>query len=199
MNDQQLTAVGGAQNFNTLLNADRSTGAGFEADLEFLPTGRTLVTAGVSYNRTEIDDPALGIVPGTAAGLTVLDPPLAGRPGVVSLHGNSLPNAPEWVVSVTAETGVPAGTAGEVFVSTDWAYRSEVNFFLYESVEFRDADLLEGGVRAGYARYDGSVEVALFGRNLTDNLSRTGGIDFNNLTGFVNEPRTWGVEVRRRI
>ena len=44
--------------------------------------------------------------------------------------------------------------------------------------------------------YDRSYEVAFFGRNITNDLSRTGGIDFNNLTGFVNEPRTWGVEFR---
>jgi len=54
----------------------------------------------------------------------------------------------------------------------------------------------EGGLRGGYATYDGSYEVALFARNITDDLSRTGGIDFNNLTGFVNEPRTWGIEFR---
>jgi len=26
-----------------------------------------------------------------------------------------------------------------------------------------------------------------------------GGIDFNNLTAFVNEPRTWGVQYIRRF
>ena len=27
----------------------------------------------------------------------------------------------------------------------------------------------------------------------------TGGIDFNNLTGFVNEPRTFGVQFRAAL
>ena len=36
--------------------------------------------------------------------------------------------------------------------------------------------------------------MALFGRNITDEIGLVGGIDFNNLTGFVNEPRLWGVE-----
>ncbi len=57
--------------------------------------------------------------------------------------------------------------------------------------------LIEGGLRVGYTTYDRMWEVAAFGRNITDSLVRTGGIDFNNLTGFVNEPRTFGVEVRR--
>jgi iron complex outermembrane receptor protein len=197
MDDQQLTAVGGAQNFNTLLNADKSTGVGFEADVDLLPTNQIYVTVGTSYNKTEIDDPELGTVPGAAAGLTVLDPAVPGNPGVVSIDGNSLPNAPEWVVNATARVGMPVGTQGEIFVYTDWAYRSEVNFFLYESVEFMEKSLVEGGLRVGYAPFDRSYEVAFFARNITDDFSRTGGIDFNNLTGFVNEPRTFGVEVRR--
>ena len=40
--------------------------------------------------------------------------------------------------------------SGEFFVYTDWAYRSEVNFFLYESAEFTGEQLLEGGLRVGY-------------------------------------------------
>jgi iron complex outermembrane receptor protein len=199
MDDQQLTAVGGAQNFNTLLNADKSTGVGFEADVDLLPTNHVYITVGTSYNKTEIDDPELGTVPGAATGLTVLDPDIPGNPGVVSIDGNSLPNAPEWVFNATARVGMPVGTQGEIFVYTDWAYRSEVNFFLYESVEFMEKSLVEGGLRVGYAPFDRSYEVAFFARNIADDLSRTGGIDFNNLTGFLNEPRTFGVEVRRNF
>jgi iron complex outermembrane receptor protein len=42
-------------------------------------------------------------------------------------------------------------------------------------------------------------EFALWGRNITDTEARTGGIDFNNLTGFVNEPRTVGAEAIYRF
>jgi iron complex outermembrane receptor protein len=145
MDDQQLTAVGGATNVNTLLNADKTTGAGFEADLEYLATPQLLLTAGLSYNKTEIDDPNLGTVPGNADSLTVLDPPIETGSSVVSINGNSLPNAPEWVINATARYGLPIGSAGEGFLHTDWAYRSKVQFFLYESEEFQDAYLVEGG------------------------------------------------------
>src|SRR3546814_4503212 len=85
---------------------------------------------------------------------------------------------------------MPVGEDGEFFVYTDWAYRSEVNFFLYESTEFRGKASLEGGLRIGYNWGYGDYEVALFGRNITDTTRIVGGIDFNNLTGFINEPRT---------
>ncbi|MDX2475255.1 MAG: TonB-dependent receptor [Candidatus Krumholzibacteria bacterium] len=199
MNDQQLTAVGGTSNFTRLLNAEETAGMGFELELEWLPTSAVLMTFGTGYNKTEIKDPNLGVAPGGAAGLTVLDPETSPGSGIVSIDGNSLPNAPEWVFNVTLRAAKPAGNSGEVFLYTDWAYRSEVSFFLYESTEFTEGSLVEGGLRVGYTTYDGIWELAAFGRNITDNLSRTGGIDFNNLTGFVNEPRTFGMEVRRRF
>ena len=198
MDDQQLTAVGGAGNFNTLLNADKSKGMGFEAELDFLVTDRLLATAGVSFNNTEIDDPDLTTQVGGAAGITVLDP-IATAPDIVSIDGNSLPNAPEWVANFTLRNGFPLGPKTEFFFFTDWAYRSEVSFFLYESVEFMESSLVEGGLRLGFAHIDGDYEIALFGRNILDDESRTGGIDFNNLLGFVNEPRTFGIEILRAL
>ena len=61
------------------------------------------------------------------------------------------------------------------------------------------AQHLEGGLRLGYAWNDGGYEMAVFGRNFTDEETIVGGIDFNNLTGFLNEPRTWGVEFKARF
>src|SRR3546814_7809475 len=90
------------------------------------------------------------------------------------------------VHNVTARFGMPVGDDGEFFVYTDWAYRSEVDFFLYESTEFRGTASLEGGLRIGYNWGYGDYEVALFGRNITDTTRIVGGIDFNNLTGFIN-------------
>ena len=109
-----------------------------------------------------------------------------------------MPQAPRHVYNLTARYGIPMGN-GEFFVYTDWAYRSKVNFFLYESVEFTGKPLLEGGLRAGYDWNYGDYELALFGRNITDRKVIVGGLDFNNLTGFLNEPRTWGVEFKAKF
>jgi len=37
-------------------------------------------------------------------------------------------------------------------------------------------------------------DIAGFVRNITNDESPTGGIDFNNLTSYVNEPRIYGIE-----
>ena len=194
--NQQLTAVGGLANFNQLINAKKSTGQGIEADMESYLTPDFLVTASASYNDTEIKDPNLFIQP-CGARCTVLDP--AGRvPGTVSINGNSLPNAPKVIGNITARYSVPMGN-GEMFFYTDWAYRSKVSFFLYESREFTGKSLVEGGLRVGYLWNAGDQELALFGRNILDKEVIVGGIDFNNLTGFINEPRILGLEYRVRF
>ena len=191
---QQLIAVGGATNSASLLNADKTIGQGFELDLEAYVTDSLLVTFGSSYNDTEIDDADLAVAV-CGGGCTVTDPTTIIGGGTYALvNGNSLPQAPKWVHNLTARWGIPAGDGAEFFVFTDWAYRSEVNFFLYESAEFTGKSSLEGGLRAGYNWNYGDYEVAVFGRNITDQTRIVGGIDFNNLTGFLNEPRTLGLE-----
>ena len=189
--DLQLTAVGGQSNFTTLLNADHVRGHGIEAELEARPARGLTLTAGLSYNHTKIDSPGLGVaVCGSFTPCTVTDPIIA--PGIASIDGNSLPQAPKWTVNWTAGYEHPVGN-GAIYAFTDWYYRSKIDFFLYKSVEFSDDKLLEGGLRIGYRtdRYD----VAGFVRNITNDESAVSAIDFNNLTAMVNEPRIWGVEL----
>ena len=204
LKDAQLTAVGGGVNANRLINADMVRGYGFEADIEFKPVPQLLLTAGLSYNNTSIQDTGLTTAACGATRVdtfpnvslcTPLDPiVVAAAPfsaAIVNIDGNSLPQSPKWIANWTARYGVPVGD-GEVYAFTDWAYRSKINFFLYESVEFQDKRMLEGGLRVGYKT--DAYDVSAFVRNITKDTSAVGGIDFNNLTGFVNEPRVWGVE-----
>ena len=196
VSDLQLTAVGGGANFNRLINAEHADGYGFEFNAEARPIDRLVLTAGLSYNHTEIDDPNLATQP-CGAPCTVLDPPGA-APGTVNIDGNSLPNAPRWVGNFTAGYSIPVGT-GELFAFTDWAYRSKVNFFLYQAKEFTGQYLLEGGLQLGYRAAGDKWEASVFGRNITNRIQLEGGIDFDNLTGFVNDPRTYGVQVKTKF
>jgi iron complex outermembrane recepter protein len=190
--DQQLTAVGGSGNANILLNAEKSTGQGFELDFQAYLTDSLLVTLGTGYNDTEIQDKNLAV--SVCAQCTVTDP--LDINGKALIDGNTLPQAPKWTHNLTARWGMPVGDGAEFYVHTDWVYRSKVNFFLYESVEFTGASYVEGGLRIGYNWNQGAYDVALYGRNITDELAILSGIDFNNLTGMINEPRTVGVEFK---
>ena len=77
---------------------------------------------------------------------------------------------------------------------TDWAYTGKINMPLYEAVEFKTDGQFEGGLRVGYRNLDTGWDIALFGRNITDEHNVLGFVDFSNNTGFVNEPRIWGIE-----
>ncbi len=193
MDDQQVTAVGGDTNFNRLVNVNQTKGYGFELDAELAALENLLLSANLSYNKTELNDNELTIP--VCAQCTVTNALTAD--GRAILDGNSLPHAPKWIANVTARWSTEVG-AGELYVYTDWSYRSDIDFFLYKSVEFEGKPLLEGGLRAGYMWNSGDFEyeVALYARNITDQERVIGGIDFNNLTGIVNEGRFVGVEFK---
>ncbi|HPF22060.1 MAG TPA: TonB-dependent receptor [Hyphomonas sp.] len=193
--DQQLTIVGGLDNSVSLFNADKSEGYGVEFDAEAALLDNLLVTAGLSYNKTEFKDDVI-IAPGCGGGCTVLDPAVYDGTTLLgcNISGNSFPNAPEWIANTTARYAIPLQN-GEVYAFTDWAYKGETNFFLYESVELGQEGYWEGGLKVGYKSERG-YDASVFVRNILDEEALEGAIDFNNLTGFVNEPRTYGVQLR---
>jgi len=191
---QQLTAVGGEYNVATLLNADKTEGHGVEADIEWTPSGHWLMTFGGSWNPTKIKDKNLTVAQ-CGGGCTVTNP--INADGLVLIDGNPLPNAPKFIFNGILNWRSNPATK-DFFGTLDFAYYSDKNFFLYESKEYHD-DSLEVGLRLGYAWSQARYEVALFGRNILDEKILRGGIDFDNLTGFTNEPRTVGLEFVARF
>lgn len=190
-NNLQFSAIGGLGNFNQLVNADGEAW-GFEADAEWLVTDNFLLTGGVGYADTEITEPNLLVAP-CGGGCTVTDPLVpVGMTQRALVTGNPFPQAPKWTWNVTARYSVPT-SKGELYLFTDWAGQSKTNFFLYESAEFSNDGSVEGGARLGMLCHDGKLDLALYVRNILDAEIVRGGIDFNNLTGFVNEPRIYGV------
>ena len=152
----------------------------------------------------KIDDPDLrDDLAGAAPSVTGLDPVVGSRPSPfgpanpdvieVSIDGNPLPRAPEWTYNLILQYSIPVNDA-EFYIHTDWNYRDDSNLFLHETVEFVADSRVLGGLRIGYRTEN--LDAALVGRNITDEISVDGGINFNNLTAFINEPAFWGVEVR---
>lgn len=201
VSDLQLTAIGGAGNFNQLINADKGEGYGIEIDGDvYLGAGFSLA-GGFAWNHTEIKDADLFV--GTCgAPCTITDPTVTvGTPSKVlaNINGNPFPQAPEYTANLTLNYVRPIGDDQELFASTDWVLRQDFNLFLYEAVEFRQDTQFEGGLRAGWRDLGRGLEAAAYVRNITDEANILGAIDFNNLTAFVNEPRMYGVELSKRF
>jgi len=200
--DMQLTAGSGSINQNRLVNAAKAEGQGFELDGQAIIARDWRTTLGLSYNDTKIKDPNLYVAPcGNAnfqflqanTGCTVLNAP--GPNGTVSINGNPLPRAPKWVWNWTLKYSTELGN-GELTVLTDWAYKDKYNMFLYEAKEYTAKSALEGGLRVGYGWANGKYEVAAYSRNITNHRQIIAAIDFDNLTGIVNEPRSYGVQFK---
>ena len=199
IDDIQFSAIGGGANNTALINADKGTGLGYEIDAQYLATDALTLTAGFSYNKTEIKDRTLSVYPcganATFAGNCTLNDALTPDNRAL-IDGNPFPQAPETIFNFTARYTIPAGEDGEFYVFTDWAFQGKTNIFLYDSVEFATDDNFEGGLRIGYENFADDYSIALFGRNITNEENLRGGIDFNNLTAIVNEPRIIGVEFK---
>ena len=196
--DKQLTAGSGTVNMNQLINADKVTGQGVELDFQANLSESVRMSVGGSYNDTEIKDADLFVQTcGNAQNNAATGCSVVGTPGPFAgtqrLNGNPLPRAPKWQGNFTLRYSVPVAD-GELYAFTDWAYRSTYNMFLYQAKEYKVKSLLEGGLRVGYKW--SNYEVAAFGRNITNRIQTVAAIDFDNLTGMVNEPRTLGVQLK---
>jgi len=194
IDDMQLTAIGGGGNLVQLVNADEGTGTGIDVDAELMISENFQMTLGFSISDTEIRDSSLVVLPCGSGACAPFDP-VDGN-GNAIIDGNPFPGAPDHTINFTARYSVPTDS-GEVFFFTDWARQGKTNFFLYEAREYFSDGNFEGGIRAGYIHGDGDWELSIFGRNITDEENLKGGIDFNNNTGFDNEPRVWGITFRK--
>jgi iron complex outermembrane receptor protein len=195
--DKQLTAGSGTINMNRLLNADKVTGQGIELDLQANLGYGFSGSAGYSYNDTEIKDKNVrvqycgNVANNAGLGCTPTNAGAPGFPGYSLIDGNDLPRAPRHQANFTLKYSTEVAN-GELYALTDWTYRSKYNFFLYTATEYTAKPLTEGGVRVGYKWGDGKYEVAAFGRNITNKIVLLSAIEFDNLTGMLNEPRTYG-------
>ena len=201
---QQLTAVGGVANQTQLLNAAKTVGHGAELEFEDRLTPELLLNLSASYNFTEIKDPNLAVgpcfnwsfaVPGLKC--TELNPLNAA--GNALVNGNPLPQAPKVIADISLRYGRPVRGADEAYVFTDWSYRSKANLFIDAEREFTEPAIWLGGLRLGYTWENKKYDAALFCRNCTNTVRLNGGINFENFTGFVNDPRIIGAQFSMKL
>ena len=194
VDDMQLTAVGGASNSTRLLNAKEGVGYGIEVEVDYVVTENLVISGGYGYSKTEIKESGLSTAP-CGSGLCTVKDRLDAN-GFAVIDGNPFQHAPEWTLNLELDYTRPLASGNELFFFTDWKWKGETNDFLYESIEYTTDTQFEGGLRFGYRNLEKNYEIGLFGRNITDEENLIGGIDFANLTGYVNQPRVWGAEAR---
>ena len=118
----------------------------------------------------------------------------------ISLAGNTLPNSPDFTASVGIEYTQPINGWGHAIMRTDYYYSDE-KFFNEFNDPVRAYQKAYGlwNARISFESLEGSWNLSLFGKNLTDEvlLSTTFVLpDFfgEGYVGFLNAPRTFGAE-----
>ncbi len=195
VSNQQLSAVGGNTTTTLLLNAAHTVGYGSELEFEIHPLPALTFNFASSLNITRIEDSSLSTA--VCFSCTVINP--LNKNGDALIDGNPLPQAAKWVADAAVRYDIPVADSGKLYAYSDLSYRSGVDFFLYESKEFDGPPLTQLGVRLGYEWSDGKYDAGLFCRNCTNQIRAIGGIDFDNLTAYINDPRIVGVKFRAKF
>jgi iron complex outermembrane recepter protein len=203
VNDQQLTIVGGGSSDVTeLISAKDTIGYGSELEFEMHPLSNLTFNFSGSYNFTKIEDPTLAVAaggavpPGDVLNPTFQVPGFFGPITYANINGNPLPEAPKWVADASLRYDFPLPTGGKLYVYTDFSYRTTMNIELYLAKEFQVPPLAQAGLRLGYTWHDDKYDVAVFCRNCTNEIRNIYDIDFDNLTGVINDPRIVGAQFR---
>ena len=112
------------------------------------------------------------------------------------IDGNPLPQAPEWIANFTLRYGMPVGN-GELLRlhRLGLPQRSELLPVRVGRVH-RQAACSRAACASATTGATASTKWPCSAATSPTRKSRVGGIDFNNLTGFINEPRIWGVQFK---
>lgn len=155
------------------------------ADINLLGTAENIIS-------TPFDNKYIG--PGCPNGVV----PCQGLPK--SLEGNSLPNAPEFSVSIGVSYIMPLSNGMEIVAGTDYYWQDEFYTRVFNTVNDKvdSWDVWNATVTLYSANRDWSI--GLWGRNLMDDDHVTGQYLGDQNVGlatnqFLLEPRLWGVSL----
>lgn len=197
LNAQSSTAGGGAV-FSGLTNLGDVETTGLEADLQWLPVDGLTLSLGLGWLDTEITavaDPGF-TDPDVVIGVTNI---LA---QVVPIIGNELNDAPRFSGNAIAryQFGLTSSLDAALQVDANWSddyYLSVSNepYSEEEGVTIVNARAqIMGGDEASWS-------VAIWGRNLTDEVFRTSTLDDGVFSNYSNwsRPRTYGITASYRF
>lgn len=186
----QATFVRATEASARLQNAGDVEITGLEVMLDWVPTERLGLSAGISLLDSEI------------VRTDVVLPPLDGSPET-TIKGNEIPNAPQVSFNGRITYSVPIGTSFALGLQTDFNYVDE-HFLEPNNREYLSEDgyfLING--RVTFMPNDGPWQVSVWGKNLGDEEYRSAAQDLAFALGFseiVNGvPLTWGVDFEYRF
>jgi iron complex outermembrane receptor protein len=187
--DQQFINVVGISNF--LENAGSSEIFGAEAEVWWRATERLTLQLGIGLLETEYTDLELR----DTSTLADLD-------DTITLDGNELISAPPLNVSLSADYDLYVGESGYLSMNVNANYQDEQWFSAYNDAagydQVREDAYTVYNARIGWYANDGSYQVALWGKNITDEEYKTYSINLQASFGLdyymIGDPMMFGLE-----
>lgn len=201
----QVSSFDPVTNLFATTNAASAKSKGLELETQFAATERLRLGLNVSYLDATYQDfknaPCWAgqAVLGTGCGPSAANPLVP----VQNLSGVVTPYAPEWSGTLTADyrveltNGLVLGFGGDLYSTSEFATLTDIN-----PRSFQDS-FTKINLRASLGRSDGRWEVALIGRNVTDELTAAfkntipGG--FFSVASFTEPPATVTLQVRAKF
>jgi iron complex outermembrane receptor protein len=192
-------------------NAAEATIKGIEFEVQALPVDNLELQLAATFLDAKYDRFTTVYGNCTAAN-QALDPRCAGRAGQVRLidaAGKTLNNAPDFKGTASARYTIPLSAGGRISLFGQVSHQGEVFFNADNSPSMIQDSYTVVDARIGYETGSGSLAVALFAKNLTDeeyfhnivqftSTSDTALDVFNvgHALGYPAPGRQWGLEVR---
>ncbi len=179
-------------------NAGEQEVNGFEFDAVIEPfEGLTLNLAGMYLDAQFNDFPNASVLAGSEADLAdgVAD-------GIGNLDGERPAGVPEFSGSFGFDYRRPFMDAGEWFLRADYQYESDVQVVqnVPDDVLSREIGMLNASLGI---QLDNGVEAMIWGRNINEDEFYTSGfpttLQPGSISAYPNQPRTYGVTVRKRF
>jgi iron complex outermembrane receptor protein len=187
----------------SLVNAGSETVRGVELDAGYRPISWLSLTTGVTYLDPKYDSFLRAPCVTFDTVRCPLDPVTQTRPLFRDLTGQRPAGISTWTVSTSATISHKLSNAVSGFLRGEYDYASKTQ--LTETVP---ADLSTFGVNTvnaslGFAVDRQKLEILFFVRNLTKNNTVNGAfptvVQPGSYTGYLNDPRTYGVTLTKRF
>ena len=171
-----------------VINADSAEVKGFEVEAIWLATDNLTLMGNYSYIDGEYDDFCCAID-------TIGAPEL----GEQDLSGNPLTQAPENKVFLNASYSIQTSSWGEFVPSASYSWVDDRQYDVFDTDVTRADDYYRVDALVTWYSPSEDIRVIASGRNLTDKQTWQSLARLNStgaLTGQINEPRTWAIEVQ---
>ena len=170
---------------NTIRNADAGM-QGLDLDLRWTPVDGLYLQLGLGYVDASYDE-------------DIIDPVT----GPLPIDGLAVQNTPELSVFALASYEWQLGDRGMIAAQLDASYSDDVFYSTFQDSAVGQSAYTLLGSRLSWHSPDDAVEVALWGRNLSDREYAAYVFDLRADFGFLQrmrgEPRTLGIDVQYRF